>query len=265
MSRDFDRAGAVDYIALGDIAAARFPQLSTWTLIGFIRQTTSDATAESSFFSKWGGGGAETFRGRINNGTAPQEPEIYMAGVEVITGPDVIELNTWYMYALTNDGTGDAGQLKLYLATMDGVFDPDYNPATGTCPVDEATLTTPIEIGRESGGGDTWDGVIADIAYFTSEFSSAKILQYLRFPTRVAVAEGGGCVYHLPFGFGSPEPDMSGNQNNGTVNGSPSIVAMPPTALFTPHWVTVEPVSVAAVGMAWPSRNHPSRNPILRL
>ncbi len=267
MSRNFVRSAATDYINLGDVAAARYAVSSTWSQFVFFRQASSDSSSESIIIAKQTQPTDATLRIRINNGTAPQEVEIYMDNSEQITGPDVIALNTWYMIALTNDGTGDAGGLKLYLATMDGVFETDYNPATGTA-LEDVSATADVRIGQiESSGADWWDGDIAHVSYFNTEFSSAKILQYLFHPKRVAVAEGAGCIYYLPLGYGSPEQDLSGNQNNGTVNGTPSISAMPPTAGFTPHWHhAIEPISAAAVGSIYynPYR-HPVRNPLLRL
>lgn len=259
MSRLFVRSAATDYINLGDITAAHFVTLTTWSILGFFRQNTSDASNESMIISKEAGSATRTLRIRINNGTAPQEPEIYVNGSEAITGPDTVQLDTWYMFALTNDGAGGASGLKFYLATMDGVFDSNFNPATGQMADDSGPVTADILIGRIAGDAsnpDWWDGDIAHIAYFDSEFSSDKILDFLRFPDWVVMAEGSNCVFYLPIGFGSPEQDLSGHQNNGTLNGTPAISMMPPTALFVAGWPTVPLIEEAAGGATIPIMAH---------
>ncbi len=253
MSRNMVRSAGTDYIALGDVAAARFQELSAWTALVFFRMASLDASNEGTIFSKSNNSSSQRqFWIDINNGTPPQEFEVYINNLKVIdNNVNIIDVDIWYMVALANDGTGGAGGLKLYMATMDGSFDADHNPTTGTHGGDSGTLTSPIWAGaRNQAAADYWDGDLAHFAYFGSELSSAKILQYLRHPTRVAVAEGSNCIFYLPLMGGSPEQDLSGNQNNGTVNGTPTVSAMPPVALMMPPVAIMPSIAAAAPAAA---------------
>jgi len=84
---------------------------------------------------------------------------------------------------------------------------------------------------------DRMDGALFCTAYFKDrEFTKQDILNYLRNPFRVRKQYSIDCVYFLPMGENaSPEPDWSGNGNNGTVNGTAyGIVSNPPVAPWAP-------------------------------
>lgn len=255
MARNLVRASAPN-IDIGDIVGARFDYTLDWSFLCFIRQTDSSSTNESNFFSKQDTGATRQCRMRVNNGTAPQELEIYMEGSERVTGPDSVELNTWYLIALTNNGGGVQDDFKLYQTEMDGTFVASYGPALGRHWGNIGDLTATLRYGDDRTDTDDapWDGDLAFGAYFTFEMTSLQILTYLRFPRRFAMNHRTSCEFFHPLGEddGTNELDRSGNQNNGVMTNVGAIVAGPPSvsALDWPVWVGDAPLAAAAAAAA---------------
>jgi hypothetical protein len=105
----------------------------------------------------------------------------------------------------------------------------------------EATFTsTSFEIGSSLGGNSFWTGKIADLALWfhgpsgvpLTALEDAAITAGAR-PSQIRPKD---LVAYWPFdGLASPEPDLSGNKNNGTLTGTAQIFG-PPFAPFTRRW-----------------------------
>lgn len=201
--------------------------------------------------SKFGPDSGDTqFECSVGSGTAPEILRVKTGDGHVFTGSAVFSLNTWYMVGVTCDGTASANDMNIYVATMDGNYDSNYNPAVATHQGDASTLTGPIQYGAsgEPSFRYWFEGDIAHGVYVDAELSSSEILAYLRHPTIMAAVFNAkyGLQFYHPLGFGSPEPDYSGNQNDGAISGTPSISAMPPTSLFT-HQFGGSPIMASTI------------------
>ncbi len=207
MSINFDGTARADY-DMGDPTAARFLVGSSWTSLSFIRieDTASD---ESSLVTKWSSSGAQQqIMIRVAMGTAPQPIIVDHNSTRVLTGSSIIELNTWYLVAVSNDG---AGGLTLNVLEMDGTLVEDA--ATASLGTDTATLTSSIRFGCRNGPNDPTTGDLAYIAYLKREIGQSEILEYLRNPAKVVHRVGGatGCEYIFPMTAVANTHDWSGN------------------------------------------------------
>lgn len=242
MGRLFDADGTGStFIALGDIAAARFERLETWTYLTFIRVEETEGD-ERAFIRK--GTSPEHVRFRTVKEAASVSIDIRLGGSSRIITADLVALNTWYLIAVTNDGTGGANGGQVSVVEMDGsVTDTLFTHSA------DAGLTGSVDIGV--GNIDAFDGDIAYCAYVQKELSQREVLDYLANPRSITrFKQTDGIPFFLPLGHGSPEPDWSGSGNTGTVNGSPVVGEMPPVGpLFFDGRVFV---TAAAVGLSIP-------------
>lgn len=229
MARNF--SPTTDEISLGDIAAARFEFDVAWTVLAFFR-VEETATDDRCIVSKWGA----QFLWRIDKGTAPQNIEVYQDSALKITGASSIQLDTWYLGAVTNSGDTPTSTLTLYTFGMDGT--PIDDGVTGTNTADRS-LTPAIMLGRTAASSDPMDGDIGFACYVDAVLSKAEVLSYLYNPWQAQrnFQANYGTQFFLPLGFASPEPDFSPNGNTGTVSGT-TIGEGPPAGppFFDPGW-----------------------------
>jgi hypothetical protein len=105
----------------------------------------------------------------------------------------------------------------------------------------QGTFTsTTFEIGSNLAGNSFWTGKIADLALWfhgasgvpLTALEDAAITAGVR-PSQIRPKD---LVAYWPFdGLASPEPDLSGNKNNGTLTGTAQIFG-PPFTPFTRRW-----------------------------
>ena len=224
MGRNFD--GTDGEVDLGDITNARFLQGDTWTAMVFFR-SEGVGHDDQCLISKIASAGTTQLLWRIdqNNPNA----EVYFANLSInITGSADISTDTWYLAALTNDGTGGANGARCLILNMDGT---SLSDDTGDHEGNNADLTSPVTIGRTAANSDEMDGDMAWAIYVDAELTTEEITAYLYDP----VGEGlrlkaeYGLQFWLPlFGSGSTEIDWSGNGNDGTVTGTTTTGEDPP-------------------------------------
>lgn len=215
-----------DGISLGDVTAARFLRLETWTMFSFFR-VENTATDDRTIIAKWASvGNTKQFILRTDLQAAPSNLEIYTNNTLRITGGNNVALNTWYFTAVTNDGTGAANGLKCYLFRPDRTVLDDG--LLGQHAADVSVLTTPTTLGTRL-GSDPMDGDVAFAGYLQQELTKNQLLELMHSPLRHSLRYSPEWL--LPLGVGSPEPDWSGKGNNGTVTGT-TIGANPPIAPF---------------------------------
>jgi hypothetical protein len=128
-----------------------------------------------------------------------------------------ITANTWVHVALTDT----IGTLTLYL---NGVV-------TGT-PISTSgafNTETNIRMGSDSGAADFLSGGAADCAYWNTVLSSGQVAQLAAGYRPIDIGSTANLQGWWPLsGYSSPEPDISGNNNNGTLTGTAQ-AAMPPS------------------------------------
>ena len=209
MSRNFDGVIGTDNISLGDIDTAECLRDDTWTVLAFFRveETEGDDRSIMSKGQDWDTN--SQYWWYIKSATAPTGLRFSMNDYAIkTTSGDVIQPDTWYMAAVTNDGLNQADSVNQYVCSMAGtVLDTSSSAHAG----DNATLTEATRIGT-SGSliKDVIDGDIAYVSYFTVEFTQQQVLEYLHQPARVAARNRANCEYFLPLNGSSPEVDWSG-------------------------------------------------------
>lgn len=215
MGRHFDGT-AQDRVSVGDHATAEFRFGSAWSTLAFFR-VENTADDDNSIIAKHGETGDFQFLCRVDAGAAPQGIETEQGGKTIFLSGDVVELNTWYLVAVTNPGDG---VILTYMLEMDGtILINAGNTLTGT--VNEA-LAEPILFGNRSvpNGADEMRGDMAWSSYFDVQFSLQDIQDYLHSPAKVVAVKNADCLYAFPLGLGSPEPDFSGRGESGTLTGT---------------------------------------------
>jgi hypothetical protein len=147
-------------------------------------------------------------------------------GAFAITGP-VSTVGVWYHVALTRDTT---------TATL-WVNGASQGTDTGT------PTNNPSGFFRIGSGSGSFSGTrsFADAAYWTAVLTQAE-LTALSKGARPNTIRPASLTLWLPLdGLQSPEPDLSGNANNGTLTGTASAFG-PPIAPFTPRWPNIPQV-----------------------
>jgi len=202
MSRNFIHAN-IDYVNAGNSL------------------TLQPAATTMACWVKQGGNGAPMARNDTGNsfycemfvsGTTMQAFVNCSGGGVAKTGVGVIPAGVWTHMAFTYDSTNG---LNLY---VNGV-------SVGTSAAQGTILqssTASLYIGSEpsSLSGNAFTGNITDAAVWNSGLSSAQILSLANGSKRPLDLSSGLVGYWPLSGLSSPEPDKSGNNNNGTVTGT---------------------------------------------
>lgn len=228
MSRNFTVTTG-QYISLGDLAGARFQRLQAWTCLCFFRVENYSGDHRTPISKR---DAQSQFHLRINSSASePTAIQVQCAGTgATATISSQVYLNTWYMAAVVNDGTGGAGGVRLYLYNMAGT---QLGNATGTFPAsDLSPLTDIVSVGARgdasSATDDLMDGDVAHVAYLKAALTQPQVEEYLRAPAAVVARLSASAEFYLPLLGASPEPDHSGAGHNGTVNGTLTVTDMPP-------------------------------------
>lgn len=215
----------------------KFEFQSAWTVLGFIR-VESTVTDERTLISQWSGASSRQFLLTTVNETAPAAIEFSHNQVSIVTTSSVVAENVWYLWAVSNDTSGNA---KVYCMELDGTVNVDG--ATGTLTADKGNDYDIVLGGKGIGGtADDHLGDIAHVAYINHELTKQEIQEYLHNPYKVVSRFD--TFFYVPIIGASPEPDWSGNGRNFTVTGT-TRSAMPPIA---PIFGDISWAGVAAAG-----------------
>ena len=214
MSVNFDGTAGADF-DLGDITAARFDETLLWTFLAFIR-VVNTASDQRAIINKWGATAIRQVLIRVGSGTAPQDIGVHHNNVNPVNGSAGIELDTWYLVAVSSNGSGT---VTLNVLNMDGTF--VDNALTGTL-TGNKTMTAPIRVGAREASNDPFNGDMAYVAYLQRELAQSEVVEYLHNPAKVVHRVGGatGPVFFLPMKNLATTPDWSGQGNVGTRNAS---------------------------------------------
>lgn len=142
----------------------------------------------------------DDIRFRLKTGTAD------LAGTTTLVGSSGgVTTNTWHHVAATYDGS----DMRLYL---DGVEDATSASKTGNIRVNG----WPTTIGEDSDGNNDYTGRLAEMTINTATLTVDELLALARGSSILSVHPENLELYSPVWG-NSPEPDLSGNQRNGTV------------------------------------------------
>jgi hypothetical protein len=151
------------------------------------------------------------------------------AGKQYDPGVITLSANTWYhlLFTISTKGTG----------YINGAVDQVTTTGAGI-----AAITANTQLGADFPSTTGWAGRLADAAIWNTVLSSTEITA-LANGARPNTIRSGNLVGWWPLdGLQSPEPDLSGNANNGTLTGTSSAFG-PPFAPITPRWPMMVPLA----------------------
>lgn len=244
MSRNFADDTGMD-INFGDVAAARFQQLSVWSALIFFR--IEDLTEDdSALITKGETTGNQQIKLRIDSGDGAAR--CFRFNVEQFDSANAINLNQWYCGVISCDGTGAAGDGQWDLYDMALV---EHESISFDWDADRPSVADDIVLGRGI-GIDAMDGDLAHFCYVQKVVTVQELKSYIINPHRQVVAwkaAGETVPIYVKLYGESPEPDFSGSGNSGTVTGSPTIGDNPPVGLYPASGgLSSFPVAAAADG-----------------
>jgi len=219
VARYFD--GVDDNVSIGSPSVLNLPGTTLRTFCVWIRAKTksnfnvfftSDINLASGvqFRLQLDGSASQKIQSNIRNSGGTDVP---------IVSTTVPVVGTWYFVAGTYDGTTH----RLFINAVQEnsqVMTPTSN-----------NLDAGVWVGRYSGAGALWNGDIAHASIYKNvSLTSSQLKQIMYFPGSIT----NGLVGYWPLLGGSPEPDYSGNKNNGTVTGATVSADNPPiNGMFT--------------------------------
>lgn len=224
MSRDFDRT-ASDHLDLGDISAIEFsypfsisawvkllrtlPGTSTW--FGILTKY-NPTSAQRAYLFAVAPSNKHTFW-LSDNGSSS---EILAATTAFDSG----DLGTWFHLVFTADAS------RNYNFYRNGSGD-------GSGTVTKTSIfagTATSQIGAGINGGDfEFDGQLAEVAAWNVELTANEVAAMANGYSTARTRPGSFLGYWPILGVSDPEPDLSGNANNGVLSGATS-ADHPPTA-----------------------------------
>ncbi len=144
-------------------------------------------------------------------------------------GTATLSVGTWYNIILTVTVSA-ANIMSTY---VNGISDGTNN---GGGPDNFQFLTEPLGIGFDNANpGRNFPGSIADVALWNVALTATEVTAIAQ-GARPFTVRPANLISYLPVdGLQSPEPDLSGNANNGTVTGA-ALASGPPFMPFTPRW-----------------------------
>lgn len=211
MARSFD--GINDVITITD--AATF-EVSTQMTLGVFMKWNSVPTGIEAICGK-GRDTTNTYSYFLgNSGLANSTTNLNFALYDGVSNPEAVASSfeftsaTWYNVV----GTYNGSAIRV-------IVDASTSASTNTT-INPGNQTSSFFIGRwpNGGGGDYSPVTVGELALWNVVLSSSEIDAYSNgvspnFIRRTAL------VLYLPlWGLASPEPDLSGNKNNGTVTGA---------------------------------------------
>lgn len=161
-----------------------------------------------------------------------------IAGEWSVTAPS---LNAWHAVGVSYDGSSASNNPIFYLDQT--------KPSVTLVSQSVGTLTNMAGVayylGDLSSGGAVWDGMLADFAVWNAILTDGEFFALAKGIRPYNIRPGSLAGYWPLDGIQSPEPDLSGNKNNGTLTGTKGQPG-PPTDFFTPQWPVNWQIAAAA-------------------
>jgi hypothetical protein len=219
MARSFN--GTTDVIDCGSGAGSFAPGTKSLTAACWVRFTSTGAT--EGLVTRWNSpGGIFQFELVLDSTVMA----MVVSGGGLVDGATTISTATWYHTAGTYDGTN----VKIWLnGAQDG-------SSAASSIVDAGTTSLVLGARGQSGGYDSrLNGRIADAALWSVPLTAAEIASLAKGARPWQVRPSSLQGFWPLDGLTSPEPDLSGLKNNGTLTGT-SLAFGPPFMAFTPRW-----------------------------
>lgn len=191
--------------------------------------------------------------------------DLSVATISYITSSLALSTGSWHFVSYTFDNAGSTGsRTHIYIGGVSTVAaEPTYSltdDGGGTYTADAAAN---YYVGNNGNIANSFDGKIAWHGCWNRVLPLSEILAQ-QFRPHVT----SGCVLFCHYGFNGTgsQADWSGNGNAGTVTGATVAdhVSLGPPFGFDLGWQGAF-AAAAAASMAYPGRNHPRRNLLLRL
>jgi hypothetical protein len=153
-----------------------------------------------------------------------------------------------------NVWTHIAGQFDTTTSppTSGGIFINGVKDGSGIATVAQPGNSTYFDgplIGNSAIGNSPWPGNIADLAIWFTLLTQGQITALANGARPHKIGATPVKVYFPLWGLSSPEPDLSGNANNGTLTGTALATTAPPTMQFTPRWPQTLPAAAASAAV----------------
>ena len=126
---------------------------------------------------------------------------------------DIFSFNVWERVFVTWDGSGTAANIHIYVNGNEVTYAITTDGTGGR----EDDSTQNLYLGNDGNAGRTTDGKLAHIQLWNRVLQLNEMNQASRFPGSIRRELRG---YWPLFGQASPEPDLSGNGNNGAITGA---------------------------------------------
>jgi|SRR6516162_2360494 len=229
-----------------------------------ILSSLTTAPVQRSFFIRFyqngaGGAGFGTLFGTGNgtssgteiftNGTSNHQLQVYFSTTQGEWQWAIPSQNVWHTLGLNYDNSSVSNDPVVYIDGVSVSVTNTLRPVGTLVAASPANLT----IGNLPNNGVAWDGNVADAAVWDGVLLTATEHAALGRGARPYQIRKGSLKGWWPLdGFSSPEPDLSGNANNGTLTGTTRVFG-PPMMAFTPRWPQfimppVTPVVIASSG-----------------
>lgn len=142
-----------------------------------------------------------------------------------------ISINNWFNFCVTYDGSSLAAGTNMYLngSVSNGAVGHDNLDSNST------THNTPMRFGTRTDATNQWLGRMADCGIWNVVLTPTEVSALGKGILPYTIRKSSLVSYHPLDGLQSPEPDLSGNANNGTLTGTAFVVG-PPVMQFTPRW-----------------------------
>jgi len=229
MARLFN--GSTDYIEISSAVVSSYPlTISAWAMFssfpasGIARVASLGKSSDGQNYVEVDYLSADGhFRFVTNNNGANQLAE----------GTLAISTNVWYHLCAVHPGVDGTSSCFLYTNGGDKQTGAPVgaNSPIGLNRTDIAALNI---VGVDT--STTFPGRLADVAFWNVALTDAEVLALSTGVRPNKIRPSNLAAYWPLDGLASPEPDLSGNKNNGTITGTPSQAAGPPISLSTPKW-----------------------------
>ena len=253
VSRNFV-AASDEAIDMGDVLNTS-PNL---TVCGMIRPDIVDA--RGVIISKWSATNPLDQRGFLfeinSDGTlrAFVSTDGSFQSGNVVSSTGTITANTWTHVAFVMDGSNT--DMLLYI---NGINDGSNTsgPATVFSPTSKLLIGAEHNDNDPSGVAQEFDGDVAEAMHFNRALVANEIFGIAARGRAISEGRDGYWALH---GLNSPEPDWSGNGNNGTLVNTPTLANHAPIAPYSSRfWGHGPLVEVAAADFWVPAWRTPSR------
>jgi len=150
------------------------------------------------------------------------------------TGSNTLSTGIWYHLAFTIGSGGGTSGANGCQGFVNGAIDGGNSTATGGI----TTISASTCLGSDNHGAN-WAGRLADAAIWNVILTPIEIAALAKGIRPKSIRRTALLGYWPVDGLQSPEPDLSGNVNNGTLTGT-SAAFGPPIVPFTPRWPRYE-------------------------